>query len=172
MLLAAIPHIGKTAGGCRSEIHLDLLERSAPALFEHAELFLGIGHIQLFEPNGHGLDNVVFQVGIEHSVGAEVPGMIGDDDRANAQLARDIGTMQRPRPAIGDHGEVPGVMSPLDGRHLDGGRHRQGRDVNDAGGDAVQGLVQSRCKLADGLLRRRLIELDLTIEEAVRMEAT
>jgi len=33
------------------------------ALFEHAKLFLGIGHIQLFEPNGHRLDNVVFQVG-------------------------------------------------------------------------------------------------------------
>ena len=100
-----------------------------------------------------------------------MPRMIWHDDRADPELAGNVGSVQRTSPAVRDHCEIARIMPPLDGRHLDGGGHRQRSKVDNSGGDPVQGLVQSRPKLSDGLLRGYPIELDLAVEKTIRVQA-
>jgi hypothetical protein len=137
VLLAPIPHVGKSRCRGRLEIDLDLLQGGPSAFFQRAKLHLGIAQIELFKPYGHRLHDIVFQVRVQHPAGREMPRMIWHDDRADPERARNVGSVQRTSPAVRDHCEIARIMPPLDGRHLDSGGHRQRSKVDDSGRDPV-----------------------------------
>ena len=96
---------------------------------------------------------VVAQVREQHAERREHARRAGNDDVADADLARDRDRVQRPRAAIGHEREVAGVEAALGGDAL----HRVGHGGGGDAQDAVGGLRRAHAeRLADlGAARAR-----------------
>ena len=117
-----------------------------------------------------GADVVVAQIREQHAEGREHARRAGDDDVADADLARDRDRVQRTRAAIGDQREIAGVEAALGGDAL----HRVGHGGRGDAQDAVGGLRRAHAERLAHFGQRALggldVELHLAAEEAVGAE--